>query len=109
MWNNELISNITIGAAATVPIILAIVQMFKLTGWVQDKYAPFVAIATGIGISFLMGHDTNDTSANILSGILFGLAASGLYSGIKTSSNAIKADRLKKLQEENKYRNKNNC
>jgi hypothetical protein len=106
MWNTELITSITLGAAAAIPIITAIVQLFKMTGWIQDKYAPFVAIGAGIIISFLLGHDTNDWSATILSGILFGLAASGLYSGIKTSSHAIKADRIKAEQQKQKQNNK---
>jgi hypothetical protein len=103
MWNNELITSITLGAAATVPIIIALVQVVKMTGWVQDKYAPIVSIGAGILISFLLAHETNDISANILSGILFGLAASGLYSGVKTTAHAIKAD---KRQAEIKNKNK---
>jgi hypothetical protein len=118
MFDTELIQSITIGAAATIPIVVAIVQVFKMTGWIKDKYAPFVAIGAGIIVSFLMAHDTNDMSANVLSGILFGLAASGLYSGIKTSAHAIQMDRVKQQQQEQKqkdekekakYGNKNNC
>lgn len=108
MFDTELIQGITIGAAATVPIVVAIVQIFKMTGWLQDKYAPFVAIGAGIIISFLMAHETNDWSANILSGILFGLAASGLYSGIKSSAHAIQMDRMNEQREKDKYGNKNN-
>ena len=104
MWNTELISSITVGAAATVPIILALVQMVKLTGWVQDKYAPFLSIGFGILISFLLAHDTGDMSANILAGILFGLAASGLYSGLRASAHAIKADKRKDIMEKNKLK-----
>jgi hypothetical protein len=117
MFDTELIQSITIGAAATIPIVVAIVQVVKMTGWIQDKYAPFVAIGAGILISFLMAHDSNDMSANLLSGILFGLAASGLYSGIKTSAHAIQMDRAKEQQQQqqkqqqqkDKYGNKNNC
>ena len=104
MWNTELISSITVGAAATVPIILALVQMVKLTGWVQDKYAPFLSIGFGILIAFLLAHDSRDMSANILAGILFGLAASGLYSGLRASAHAIKADKRKDIMEKNKLK-----
>jgi hypothetical protein len=41
----------------------------------------------------LANSEARDWGQIVLSGILFGLAASGLYSGIKTSSHAIKADR----------------
>jgi hypothetical protein len=95
MWNTEFLTSISLGAAATVPIIVALVQVVKMTGWVQSKYAPFVSIAAGILISFLLAHETSDWSANILSGILFGLAASGLYSGVQTTAHAIKADKHK--------------
>lgn len=102
MWDSELISSITLGAAATVPIIVALTQVVKMTGIIPDKYAPFVSIALGILISFLLAHDTHDMSANILAGILFGLAASGLYSGMQATSAAIKSDRRKKIMDKNK-------
>lgn len=104
MWNTELISSITIGAAATVPIIVALTQIVKMTGKIQDKYAPFVSIGFGILISFLLAHDSRDYSANILAGILFGLAASGLYSGIRSSAQAIQADKRKNIMKENKLK-----
>jgi Bacteriophage A118-like holin, Hol118 len=106
MWNTELISSITVGAAATVPIILALVQMVKLTGWVQDKYAPFISILFGILISFLLAHDSRDMSANILAGILFGLAASGLYSGMQATAHAIKAEKRKDIMKHDKLQKK---
>lgn len=104
MWNTELISAISVGAAATVPIIVALTQMVKMTGWVKDKYAPFVSIGFGILIAFLFAHETGDLSANILSGILFGLAASGLYSGLVASAQAIKVQKRKDIMKENKMK-----
>jgi hypothetical protein len=95
MWDTDLISSITIGAAATVPIVIAITQMFKMLPWVKTEYAPFISIGVGILVSYLLAHDTNDMSATILAGILFGLAASGLYSGVQTSAHAIKAKKHK--------------
>ena len=116
MFDTEIISSLSIYSAALVPIILSVVQVFKMTGWVQDKYAPFLSIAVGIGISFLLAHDAFDNiSSVILAGIIFGLSASGLYSGLTTTAAAIKADRQKKeqakLEREMKKQNepKNNC
>ena len=105
MWNTDLISGITIGAAATVPIIVAIVQVVKMTGKIQDKYAPIVAIVAGVAMSLLLGYKVNPLNTNILAGILYGLAASGLYSGVKTTAHAIKADRHK-LEVENNHKRK---
>lgn len=104
MWDLALLDSITLGAAATVPIIVALVQVIKMTGWVQDKYAPFVSIVMGILVSFLVANsEVRDWGQIVLSGILFGLAASGLYSGVKTSAHAIKADKRaenKKIENE---------
>jgi hypothetical protein len=104
MWNTELISSISLGAAATVPIIVALTQIVKMMGFVKDKYAPFISILFGILIAFLFAHETGDISANILSGILFGLAASGLYSGVQATTYAIKAEKRKELMKENKLK-----
>ena len=90
MFDTELIQGITIGAAATVPIVVAIVQIFKMTGWLQDKYAPFVAIGAGIIISFLMAHETNDWSANILSGIHLNSMSTRFYLAVKPTSSQSK-------------------
>jgi hypothetical protein len=108
MWNLDLLDSITIGAAATVPIIVALTQMVKMTGFVQDKYAPFVSIGMGILVSFLLtSAEARDWGQIVLSGILFGLAASGLYSGVKTSAHAIKTDRRaenKRNEEKDKHK-----
>jgi uncharacterized membrane protein YfbV (UPF0208 family) len=100
MWNNELISSITLGATATVPIVVALTQIVKMTNWVAPKYMPFIAILMGIIVSFLFANEFQDFSANILSGILFGLAGSGLYSGLKASTHAFQ------VEQNNKYNDK---
>ena len=41
MWNNELIASITLGATATVPIVVAMTQMVKVTGWVSGEVYAF--------------------------------------------------------------------
>jgi hypothetical protein len=100
--NNIDLPNITVGAIAIVPIIIAIVQAFKLTGWVKDRYAPFVAILVGVAISFLADHDVADLTQSILNGVMYGLSASGLYSGIDTTSKAIRMDRHNYQSKEHK-------
>ena len=92
MWDTEILSSITLGATATVPIVVALTQIVKMTGFVNDKYMPFIAILMGILVSFLFAHETQDWSANILAGILFGLAGSGLYSGLKASAQAFQVE-----------------
>jgi hypothetical protein len=51
-----------------------------------------------------LAHETRDWSANTLAGILFGLAASGLYSGIRSSAQAIQAEKRKDIMKENKLK-----
>jgi hypothetical protein len=84
------LSTISASAAAIVPIIIAVVQAIKVTGWLKNEYAPIAAILIGVLISFIAGHNSNDLSYVILSGVIYGLASSGLYSGIKTTAHARK-------------------
>lgn len=94
MFNNEILTNFTMEAAAIIPIITAIVQALKFSSFVKDKYAPFIAMIVGIGVTFLLAHDAmKDLSGTILSGLLFGLASSGLYSGLQETTKAIKMER----------------
>jgi hypothetical protein len=102
MWNTELISSITLGTAAAVPIIVAIVQAFKMTGWIDEKYSPFLSMGVGIVVSFFLAIEARDWSANIIAGMLYGLAASGLYSGVKATAHAIRADKRKDIMKKNK-------
>ena len=80
--------------AAAVPIILAVVQLFKMVGngGFMKKYAPFLSIGTGITVALLTGWDELPLHENILSGILYGLSASGLYSATKHTAHTIKDD-----------------
>lgn len=104
---NEILSNATLSATAIVPIIVALVQMFKMTTWVQDRFAPFLAVGLGIVLAFLFAEDMgNNWSYAIFTGIIYGLSSSGLYSGIKTTSEAIKMDRMKAQKEKQDNRHK---
>ena len=96
------INVITTNAIVIVPIIVAIVEAIKLTGWVKDHFAPLVSIGIGIIIAFLSGHNSPDLTATILSGAVYGLMASGLYSGIRTT---MVARAQKKQQQKNKQNN----
>ena len=96
---NEILSNATLSATAIVPIIIALVQMFKMTNWVKDRFAPFISVGLGILLAFLFGEDFgHDWSAIIFTGIIYGLVRAGYIAGIKSSSDAIKMDRMQKAQ-----------
>lgn len=70
-----------------VPLIIAVVSGFKLLAPNLSKWAPLVAIIVGIIFSWLFytGDDNVDMMKSIItSGIIGGLSASGLYSGISS-------------------------
>lgn len=63
-----------------VPVIIGLVQLFKMAG-LKTKYAPFAAIL--LGLLFGVFYFNNSIKDGILLGLVFGLSASGLYSGGK--------------------------
>lgn len=68
-------------AVLIVPVIVGIVQAVKMTK-IPDMYAPMISIAIGIFIAFMM--DSGDLwGHSVMAGIVYGLSASGLYSGSK--------------------------
>lgn len=72
---------------ALVPLILAVVQMFKGLG-LKAKWSPVVASLLGIvaGIFYVA---PDDIAKGILVGLALGLAATGLYSGAKNVREGI--------------------
>jgi L-cystine uptake protein TcyP (sodium:dicarboxylate symporter family) len=65
---------------AIIPLILGVVELFKRIG-LPAKYSPLVAVALGliVGVVYLDA----SLKERVLVGIMFGLSASGLYSGTK--------------------------
>lgn len=76
--------------AAAVPIVVAMTQLFKMLSPKMEKFAPFISLGLGVLIAFIT---TASVAGNIgsilLSGILYGLSASGLYSATKSTAHAI--------------------
>lgn len=68
-----------------VPLVVAITEVFKMSGF-NNKFAPMISLVVGLGLSFLINMDTG-MSQIVVSGIIYGLSASGLYSSVKTTSN----------------------
>jgi len=92
-------------AIVIVPIVIAIVQAIKLTGWIPDHFAPLLSIGIGIIIGYLGDRHNTDLTLTLLSGAVYGLMASGLYSGVKTTMLAqmrIKEKRENKANQQHK-------
>lgn len=107
MINTDLFNNIALSSAVVIPVIVALVQVVKMTGWLQDKFAPIVSIVMGIILAFLLAQNIIlNFSSTILAGILYGLSASGLYSGVRTTSKAIQLDRMRANKKEERNHNK---
>lgn len=65
----------------TVPVIIGVTKAINMTG-VSTRWSPLIAIALGIGAAFtLVGVD----ASSALGGIIAGLTASGLWSGVKAT------------------------
>jgi len=86
------LTSITTSAIAIVPIIIAVVQAIKLTGKVKNQFAPLISIAVGMAIAFLAHHDSVDLTSTLLTGVIYGLISSGLYSGVKTTMNTAQSN-----------------
>ncbi|ARD46982.1 hypothetical protein SporoP37_01550 [Sporosarcina sp. P37] len=65
-----------------IPVIIGLIEVLKVYG-LPKKLMPIFALLFGIGggIFYLFPHDWK---SGVLSGIIMGLSASGLYSGGKT-------------------------
>lgn len=68
---------------AGVPVIVGLVEVGKL--WVKDsRWYPVMALACGVGlnvaVALILGRPVPE---GILTGVVAGLAAGGLYSGVR--------------------------
>ena len=96
------LSIITTNAIVLVPVVIALVQAIKLTGFIPTHFTPLLSIAIGILVGFLGDHSNSDLSLTLLSGAVYGLMASGLYSGVKTTMIAHQQMQQEKLDKKNK-------
>lgn len=72
---------VSIQFAVLVPVVLGVVQVFKVSG-LDSRWAPLVSLALGVlGTYAISGFNSFD----IIQGLIAGLSASGLWSGTKAS------------------------
>ncbi len=79
----------TIYDVAIIPLIVGIVELLKEIG-LPSKFAAVVSALIGIviGIVYI---SPDDIKRGILVGLSLGLAASGLYSGTKSTAEGLKS------------------
>lgn len=75
--------------AALVAVITGLVELAKQSGF-PKRFTPVLALALGIaaGVFYV---SPGDLAAGILSGVVMGLAAVGLYSGPKNIREGVKS------------------
>ena len=71
------------GEAIIIPLIIAVVELLKGLG-LPKKYAALISLILGavIGVFYL---DKGDVKGRIFMGAVYGLSATGLYSGTKNT------------------------
>ncbi|MBM7582163.1 L-cystine uptake protein TcyP (sodium:dicarboxylate symporter family) [Caldicoprobacter guelmensis] len=78
----------TIYDIAIIPLIVGIVELLKQIG-LPSKFAALVSVLLGIAIGVVY-LSPDDIKKGILVGLALGLAASGLYSGTKSTVEGVK-------------------
>ncbi|AEE95803.1 hypothetical protein [Mahella australiensis] len=75
---------------AIIPLIVGITELFKMLG-LPTKFAAVAAVISGvvIGIVYVA---PGDIAKGIFVGLSLGLAASGLYSGVKNTVEGVKGE-----------------
>lgn len=64
-----------------VPLVVGLVQVAKVAG-LSSKYAPLVSVLLGVATATIL---SGVSAIAILGGVVLGLSASGLFSGVKST------------------------
>lgn len=75
---------------ALIPIITGLVGVFTQLG-LRKKFAPIVSLILGLLIGVFYVYP-DDIKGGILVGIMLGLSATGLYSGVKNTKELAKGE-----------------
>ena len=67
-----------------IPIVVGLVQVAKITG-MTTRWAPLLSVVLGVAGAWLIGGHWAFASATAIQGLVAGLSAAGLWSGVKTS------------------------
>ena len=70
-------------------VVIALAELIKRMGF-NTKYIPLVNLV--LGVLFSAVYSGFDFKAAIFNGIVIGLTASGMYSGVKNVAQGIKSD-----------------
>ena len=74
----------TIETGVIIAIIIGLVAVAKKLG-LESKFAPVLALILGVGINLVVKYLGAETGELVIGGIIAGLTACGLYSGVKAT------------------------
>lgn len=83
--------DILIFTSASIGVIIGLVEVVKRATHLQDRWAPLLALVIGVGTGFLgsaaaLVVPTPLPALVVWYGLIAGLSASGLYSGMKATT-----------------------
>lgn len=71
---------LSLAFAGLVPVVVAATEVVKRTFGVPSRFVALISLVLGVGAVYLSAG-----SLDILNGVVIGLSASGLYSGVKAT------------------------
>lgn len=90
---DEIISNAVILSASLIPLITALVELIKRSGYIDDL-EPYVATLLGVILGLIFGwYLGEDLFIYVLTGLIAGLSSSGLYDNIETTIKKYKGEK----------------
>ncbi|MBK5242613.1 hypothetical protein [Clostridium sp.] len=72
---------------ALIPLITMLIEVIKKAG-LPNRFAPLASIIIGVGFGLIF-ENSGDIKNAIITGLIMGMSASGLYSGGKEASRGI--------------------
>lgn len=81
----EALTFITAVHLAMIPVTVGVVGAIKSIKWFNTSYSPLAALVVGIGLAALLG---GPIQVIVIAGLVIGLSACGLYSGVSSIKNA---------------------
>ena len=77
--------DIMINFGILVPVVMGVTEVIKRGAGLKKRYVPFAALILGIiGAMVVMGFEMS----SVIPGVIAGLSASGLWSGVKSTFGA---------------------
>ncbi len=72
-----------VNLALMVALVIGLVEVIKRVNLVGNRWLPLIDIALGLGAGYLLVG--NDVKQIVIQGLIVGLSAAGLFSGVKNT------------------------